>query len=607
MNKYLETLREKANNLPLLPGVYMMLDEHKEIIYIGKAKKLKNRVTSYFHGDHLPKVAAMVEKVEDFNVIVAESEFEALILENSLIKRHKPHYNILLKDDKGYPFIRVDLKKAYPVMSVASRSKNDGAKYYGPYGGRGVTHQIITSISHALMLPECKKNFPADIGKERPCLNYYIGKCDGWCRADSDPDLYRKRMEQAILILEGRSDELVAGIRAEMEKAAEEYRFEVAASYRDRMRAIENLSNRQRVISTAFADTDAVAFRRGAICCFSVLHFKNGDLADKEILIVDDPLEDDDEALFELIRQYYLPKSGRIPATILCESEVEFREELEKLLSENNPRKVHIEVPQRGERKKLADMAAVNASEEILRRTTENRRRSKTLELLQKMLNMEDFPEMIEAFDVSNLGDTGIVAAMTAFKDAKPYKKGYRKFRIKNMPVHDDYASMYQAVYRRFSHSPDDAKFSSLPDLLLIDGGAVHTATALRALEDAGVCVPVFGMVKDDRHRTRALVTADGLEIGIQNNQSVFSLIGRIQEETHRFAIEYQRFLRNENYGSVLDGIPGIGDRRKADLISRFKTIKAIRSAEVNELAEVLPKNTALAVYQYFHEEEGKS
>jgi excinuclease ABC subunit C len=605
LNPELDTLRAKANNLPLLPGVYIMLDRHSEVIYVGKAKKLKNRVSSYFHGDHLPKVAAMIDKIADFNVIVANSEFEALILENSLIKRHKPHYNILLKDDKGYPFIRIDRRKAYPVMSVASRHLDDGADYFGPYGGRSVSHEIIRSICRALLLPDCNRSFPAEVGKERPCLNYHIGTCEGWCLPEKTAEEYRARMEQAALVLEGRSDDLIADLREKMEAAAEEYRFELAARYRDRMRAVEALVNRQRVISTAFHDTDALAFCRGALCCFSVLHFSNGDLAGKETVVIDEPIEDDAEAISDIVRQYYLPREGMRPSVILLQTEPEDREELEAFLSEGNRRKVHLEVPQRGERRRLLEMAEMNASEEILRRTTESRRRSKTLELLQKMLGLEHFPERIESFDISNLGNTGIVAAMVVFKDGKPLKRDYRKFRMKDMPMQDDYASMYQAVYRRFRRASEgDEKFSSLPDLLLIDGGDVHAATACRALSDVGISLPVFGMVKDDRHRTRALITPGGQEIGIQGTQAVFSLIGRIQEETHRFAIEYQRSLRYESYGSELDAIRGVGEQRKGELLKAFKTVKAIRLASLDELKAVVPKNTAEAVYRHFREKE---
>ena len=603
----LDTLSEKANNLPLLPGVYIMLDEHGQVIYVGKAKKLKNRVSSYFHGEHLPKVQAMVDKVADFNVIVAGSEFEALVLENSLIKRHKPHYNILLKDDKGYPFIRVDMKSEYPAMTLVSKTGKDGAKYFGPYGGRSQTRDIISTISKALLLPDCARKFPRDIGKDRPCLNYHMGNCAGWCLKDSSAEDYRRAMRQAVLILEGKSGELIEELKGQMEQAAEELRFERAAEIRDRLRAIERLTNRQRVISTAFADTDAVGFCRGAKSCFTVLHFVDGDLVGKDVEMMDEPIEEDSEAISGLVRQYFTAHRGGWPKSILLPCEIEDRQELEELLSETAGRRVYIETPKRGERVRLIESAALNAREEIQRRTTAAQRRSKTLEWLQKALDMQEFPTRIEAFDISNLGDTGIVAAMTVHVDGKPLKRDYRKFRIKDLQTQDDYASMYQAVYRRFRHYVEgDEKFSPLPDLLLIDGGDKHAGVAAEAISALGVHVPVFGMVKDDRHRTRALVSPDGREIGIRGNQAVFALIGGIQEETHRFAIEYQRSLRSEAYGSSLDKIPGVGARRRDDLIKYFKSVKAIKAAGVEQLRLVVPKNTAQAIYDYFNKEESE-
>ena len=603
----LDTLREKANHLPLLPGVYIMLDEKSEVIYVGKAKKLKNRVSSYFHGEHLPKVQAMVDKVADFNVIVAASEFEALVLENSLIKRHKPHYNILLKDDKGYPFIRLDMREEYPSMSLSNRAAKDGAKYYGPFGSRGQTKNVISTISKALLLPDCSRKFPRDIGKERPCLNYHMGACLGWCLKDSSGEEYRRRMSQAALILEGKSGELLEDLRCQMEQAAEELRFEKAAELRDRLRAVENLSNRQRVIATAFADTDAIGFCRGAKSCFTVLHFVNGDLVGKDTEMMEEPLEEDGEAISDLVRQYYTAHRGGWPKSILLPCEIEDRQDLEELLSQCSGRRIYIETPKRGERMRLIESAALNAREEIQRRTTAAQRRSKTLEWLQKTLELDQFPERIEAFDVSNLGATGIVAAMTVHVDGKPLKRDYRKFRIKDLEMQDDYASMYQAVYRRFRHYAEgDEKFAPLPDLLLIDGGDTHAAVAVQAQLDLGFCVPTFGMVKDDRHRTRALISPEGQEIGISQNQAVFALVGGIQEETHRFAIEYQRSLRSENYGSTLDKIPGVGEKRRNELIKTFKSVKAIREASLEQLRLVVPKNTAQAVYDYFHSGESE-
>jgi len=592
--------------LPMLPGVYLMKDAGGDVIYVGKAKKLKNRVTSYFRGEHLPKVEAMVRRVDDFEVIVANSEFEALVLENSLIKRHMPHYNILLRDDKGYPFVRVDGKAEYPRISIVNRTAEDGARYYGPFGSRGTSFAIISALKKALMLPDCTRRFPRDIGKERPCLNYQMGLCSGFCRGEPDGAEYRERISQAEMVLSGKSGELSAKLKTMMEQAAEELRFEIAAEYRDRLRAIESLDNRQKVIATAFADTDVIGFFRGAKTAFAVLHFSGGDLAGKDFELMDEPVETDGEALSRLVLQYYL-KRGTWPKNILLPFDIEDIAEVQSLLSETAGKTVCISVPQRGEKAALTATAQLNAREEVSRATTQSQRRNKTLEWLCKTLEMPSFPNRIESFDISNTGSFGIVAAMVVFVDGKPLKREYRKFRIKESAGQDDYSSMYEAVYRRFRRCLDgDEKFMEVPDLLLIDGGDTHAAVAERALADLGLVLPVFGMVKDDHHRTRALITSQGKEIGIVGNQAVFSFIGTIQEEVHRFAIEYHRSLRSETMGSALDKIPGVGEKRKMELLRHFKTIKAIKEAEETELCKVVPRNTAKSIYEYFHQEEKK-
>ncbi len=601
-----EKLLEKANKLPMLPGVYIMLDAAGQVIYVGKAKKLKNRVTSYFRGSHLPKVEAMVQKVADFNVIVVNSEFESLILENSLIKQHQPHYNILLKDDKGYPFIRLDKKAPYPRFTITAGAKKDGAVYFGPFGGRSVTHDIIDAASKAVGLATCSKRFPRDIGRDRPCLNYHMGNCRGWCRGELTQEEYRLAVEQACLILSGKTSELIAELTGKMTEAAEQLRFEAAAEMRDRIKAIQSVSNKQKVIATAFSDTDAVGFSRGVKSCFVVLHFNGGSLTGKDFELVSEPLESDCEAVSAYMRQYYAAR-GAMPKNILLREMPEDAEALERLFRQLSGRRVSIEAPQRGERLHLVERAEMNASEEILRATTAQQRRRNTLLWLQKSLELPEYPERIEAFDVSNLGDTGIVAAMTVHRDGKPYKKDYRKFRIRDLDIRDDYASMSQAVYRRFAHLKNgDGGFSEKPQLLLIDGGITHAAAAEKALAQLGIHVPVFGMVKDDRHRTRALVTSTGHEICINGSPAAFALIGNIQEETHRFAIEYQRTLRNESFGSELGSIPGVGSVRKNELLRHFKTLKAIKAASVDELCAAVPKNTAKAVFEYYHKDEDK-
>ena len=603
----LDELRDKANRLPLLPGVYIMKDAHGEVIYVGKAKALKNRVTSYFRGEHLPKVAAMAAKVDDFDVIVVKSEFEALVLENSLIKRYKPHYNILLKDDKGYPFIRLDLKNEYPRFTLVNRTAKDGAKYFGPFGGRALTKDIIDTVSKALRLPTCSRRFPRDIDRARPCLNYHMGACAGWCRSGKlTNEDYRAAISQAELVLSGRTKELTSELEAQMEQAAEELKFELAASLRDRIRAVEGLENRQRVISAVYADTDAVGFFRGARSCFTVLHYVNGDLADKDFELMDEPLEADGEAVSALLRQYYAAR-GAWPRFILlpdCMADEDL-DALSELFSKDAGRRVRAEIPQRGDRRRLLDTAETNAREESERAATAAQKSLKTLEWLQKTLGLNSVPERIEAFDISNLGSEGIVAAMSVFVHARPLKRDYRKFRIRDLDAPDDYESMRQAVGRRFRRALDgDGKFTELPDLLLIDGGAAHASAAWSVIRELGLDIPTFGMVKDDRHRTRALETPEGKEIGISANPAVFALIGTIQEETHRCAIEYQRSLRGAKLRSTLDDIPGVGEKRRGDLLRAFGTIKAIKAADYEQLCAVVPKNAARAVFDYFHPEQ---
>ena len=600
-------LLDKANKLPLLPGVYIMHDARGEVIYVGKAKKLKNRVSSYFHGEHLPKVAAMADKVADFDVVVVGSEFEALVLENSLIKRHMPHYNILLKDDKGYPFIRLDLSEAYPRFTLVNRAKDDGARYFGPFGGRSASFDILRTLQKALLLPTCARRFPRDIGKERPCLNYQMGLCAGYCRPEADAADYRAAIEQAAMVLSGKTGELRATLTAEMEQAAEDLRFEAAARLRDRLRAIEHLGNKQKVIATAFADTDVIGFFRGAKTCFAVLHYSEGSLAGKEFELTEEPVEEDAEAVSRFIAQYYVNRPA-LPKTLLLPFALDDAEALAQLLSETAGHAVRLESPKRGDKAALTETACVNAREEVQRATTAAQRRNKTLEWLQKTLELPTLPQRIEAFDISNTGAFGIVAAMTVFVDGRPLKRDYRKFRMKTVSGPDDYASMHEAVSRRFARCVEgDEKFAEVPDLLLIDGGDTHAAVAEAALAELGLSLPVFGMVKDDHHRTRALVTSVGNEIGIVGNQAVFAFIGTIQEETHRFAIEYHRSLRSASLGSQLDAIPGVGEARRTALLKHFRSVKAIRAASVDELAAVVPMNTARAVYDYYHKDEEES
>ena len=601
-----DELKEKAHSLPLKPGVYIMQDAKNTVIYVGKAKALKNRVSQYFQdsASHTEKTRAMVSQIDHFDVIIADSEFEALVLECSLIKRHQPRYNILLKDDKGYPYIRLS-NEAYPRFSLAGKAAQDGARYFGPYASRHSTQTIVDALRGALRLPSCGKRFPRDIGKERPCLNFHMGKCDGYCRGGME-EQHAQAIAQAVSLLEGRFQEVQADLTAEMEQAAQELRFERAAQLRDRLRAIELLSKRQKVIASSLADTDVTGFFRGtAKSCFVVLHYVQGELAAKDFDLLETPVEEEEGAvLSSLVREYYVGRS-RLPRQILLPCELPDQVPLTRLLSEQVGRKVELVTPQRGAKMDLIRLANQNAREEVERATTREERQNKLLQLLGRMLGLEQPPGRMESYDISNQGSSDIVASMVVYVDGRPLKRDYRRFKLKDMTSPDDYASMEQVLTRRFQrYLEGDEKFSDRPDLLLIDGGLEHVRVARRVLEAMGLDIPAFGMVKDDRHRTRALVHPDGREIGIQAVPAVFALIGQIQEETHRFAIEYHRQLQSGRVKtSVLDKIPGVGEKRREQMLKHFKTIKAIREASLEQLRAAVPQNTAQAVYDYFHKD----
>jgi len=609
-----DELKEKAHGLPLKPGVYIMQDAKNTVIYVGKAKALKNRVSQYFANlaSHTEKTRAMVSQIDHFDVIIADSEFEALVLECSLIKRHQPRYNILLKDDKGYPYVRLPVKEEYPRFSLVNKPAEDGARYFGPFGSRGATQNILDALSLALKLPTCSKKFPRDIGKERPCLNKHMGQCAGWCQSSMSGEEYRDAIHQAVRLLDGKFKEVEEDLRAEMERCAEELRFERAAELRDRLRAIELLGKRQKVVAGSLADTDVVGYHRGAAkSCFVVLHYMEGELAAKDMELIETPMEGEEERVVSaLVSQYYAPKSA-LPSHILLPCEIEDEVSLTRLLSENCGHRVYLVTPRRGAKMDLIRLANTNAVEEVERATDRSERESKLMEAVGRLLGLAGVPRRMEAYDISNTGSDDIVASMTVFVNGRPLKRDYRHFKLRDLDGPDDYASMHQVLTRRFCrYLEGDEKFAILPDLLLIDGGTTHAGVARKVLEELKLTIPVFGMVKDDRHRTRALVTPEGEEIGIQQNQAIFALIGQIQEETHRFAIEFNRLQRKKRVqGSVLDRIEGVGPKRRADLLKRFKSVKAIQAAEYEVLCEVVDKKTARAVYDFFRrgEDGGRS
>ncbi len=602
-----DELKDKAHALPLKPGVYIMQNAANEVIYVGKAKALKNRVSQYFAhlSSHTEKTRAMVASIDHFDVIVVGSEFEALVLECALIKRHQPKYNILLKDSKGYPYIRLTVQAEYPRFDLANKVHDDGARYFGPYGSRGASYAIIDSLLETFRLPSCNRKFPRDIGRGRPCLNYHMGKCDGYCRADMDQSRYAQSMEQIVRLLEGRHSEVLSDLTAQMEQAAEELRFEQAAALRDRIRAVELLGQRQRAVGR-LADTDVVGFFRGeAKSCFVVLHFADGQLAAKDMDLIETPMEGEEgEVISALVSQYY-GQRGDLPRTILLPCELEDEVILARMLSENAGRRVELLTPQRGAKLDLIRLARTNAVEEVERHTSREERQSKLMEALGKLCGLATVPRRLESYDISNQGADDIVASMVVFEQARPKRSDYRRFKLRDMDAPNDYASMDQVLRRRFQRYLDgDEKFGALPDILLIDGGAEHARVAAQVERDLGLDIPVFGMVKDERHRTRGLVTPAGQELGLQRIPALFALVGQIQEETHRFAITFHRQQQTKRVkSSELDAIPGVGPKRRTELLRRFKSVKNIKAASLAELEDTVDKKTARAVFEHFKEE----
>ena len=601
-----DELRAKANDLPLLPGVYLMMDKTGQVIYVGKAKKLKNRVSQYFQdtASHNEKTKMMVAHVDRFDTIIVRSEFEALVLENSLIKRHQPRYNILLKDDKGYPFVRLD-SGDYPRFTLVNRTADDGAKYYGPFGGRHETRLALDAVCAALRLPTCSRRFPRDIGKERPCLNFHMGRCDGFCRPDGPGQArYQARIRQAVRIFSGHYRQLTAELQQEMEQAAEELNFEKAAALRDRIRAISVLGKTQQVIAGVCADTDVWGVYPGQVRCGSaVLHIEDGNLLGREVEVFSAAADQEEaDILSAVLSQYYLDRQA-LPREILVPCELEDMDTFAALLTGRAGHRVTLRVPQRGERAELLRMARRNAREEVERVTDAVQRINGTLRLLQETAQLPVLPRRMESYDISHTGGADQVGGMVVFQDGKPLKSAYRRFRIESCAGADDYGAMREVLTRRFRRYLDgDEKFAPLPDLLLIDGGQEHARVAEQVLAETGLDVPVLGMVKDDRHRTRALITARGHELGIQQTPALFALIGTVQEEVHRFAIAYhhQKHTRSAKR-SQLDGIPGVGEARKKRLLQHFGTVTAVKNAALEQLSAVVPEAAARAVYEKFH------
>lgn len=607
-------LRKKANTLPMEPGVYLMRDRRGEIIYVGKAKKLKNRVTSYFRGveHHLPKVYRMVEQVQDFDYIVTDSEFEALVLECSLIKLHSPKYNILLKDDKGYHYVCVT-KEPYPRIKLAMQKADDGNEYIGPFVSSMVVKQTVEEANRVFLLPTCRRKFPEDFGKERPCLNFHIHQCMGVCRGKITPEAYREVLDEALQFIRSGGVQSVEVLTERMQQAAEALDFERAARYRDRISAIRRITEQQKVIEFPHESLDVLGWVQGEdkIYC-SLLVLREGRLRDKKDLSFD-CMAEPEEIVTEFLLSYYM-QAEAAPAEVFLDRELPDRALLEQLLREHRGKKIQFTVPQRGESRKLCQMAQNNAAQELARDTNRTGREIAALTELGRLLGLSHPPDYIEAFDISNIGGSTIVGGMTVFRRGRPEKRLYKKFTIRDMAAPDDYAAMEQMLTRRLTHYKEAAEngkkdgFETLPDLWLIDGGAGQVAAAKKAAAQFGVEIPIFGMVKDDRHRTRA-IRAENEEIAIRSSQSVFRLITAIQDETHRYAISFSRKKhRKTGFASVLTGVPGIGEQRAAKLLKHFKSMAAVKAADEEALAAApgMTRPAAEALYRYLHPADGE-
>ena len=609
MNPKMQELRKKAMALPLLPGVYIMHDKSGEIIYIGKAKALKNRVSQYFgsQNNHAEKVRRMVDNVDDFEYIITDSEFEALILECSLIKQHTPKYNILLKDDKGYSYIRVS-SGDWGRLSYVLQKKDDGAQYIGPYKSSYYVKSAVEEANKIFMLPTCNRRFPQDFRKGRPCLNYHIKQCMAPCTGRVKLKDYRESLAQALDFLKGGSSNSIKQLTSQMEEAAENLEFERAARIRDKINAVKKMGEKQKVVANKVLDEDVIAsFTDDGKICFQVFRFEGGRLFDRESFIFD---SGDSESEYEEFLLGYYTIRNDVPKNIALDRNFDGIDAIAQWLSEKRGNKVNVTVPQRGEQAQLVSMCRSNAAEALAQKKGATVREYGVLEELKETLGLEKLPEYIESYDISNLAGTENVAGMIVYKNGKPLKSAYKKFKIKGFEGQDDYASMAEVISRRFDeyYKAEDKNegFGKLPDLILLDGGKGQVAAVKQVLERMSISVPLFGMVKDDKHRTRA-VTGDGGEIAISSKRALFTFLSKMQDEVHRFAIGYHHARRSKNtFKSSLTNIDGVGEVRAKSLLKYFRTIDNISKADLTELenAPKMTKDSALAVYRYFHAED---
>ncbi len=598
-------LLEKANALPLRPGVYIMKNAAGSAIYVGKSRKLKNRVSQYFqNSEKNVKTANMVRQVKDFDYYVCDTEIEALSLENTLIKQYSPKYNIKLKDAKSYPYIKIT-DGEYPRL-IMTRKRESGGKYFGPYSGTSTVYSVINTLSAVLGLPTCTRSFPKDIGKERPCLYYQLKKCCGVCTGDISAEEYREKIKYAADVLRGSTAEVKRELTEKMYEAAENERYEAAARYRDIVAALEKLGQRQKVVSAPGVEHDVISLYNDELCsCISVFYIRDGAVNDKSEYVFSKDRIVDESNIASFICELYRVREY-IPKSILLSFELdkEERELIADYLGGLAGRKISIRTPERGDMKTLCDMVRDNAAERAKNYKNEAEKDEKVLLRLAEILNLEVYPERIEAYDISNLSHEHITAGMIVSEGGKLKRQDYRSFKIKSITDGtDDYGSMREVLMRRFAHLDDDGgSFSNLPDLILLDGGKGHVSVAKELFAELGIDVAVYGMVKDDFHKTRALCT-ESEEISIARENAVFVFVYKLQEEVHRYTVSKMSQAKSKTLTkSSLTKIKGVGDAKAKALLKAFGGLGGVKNASLDEIVKVkgISRTDAENIVEYF-------
>lgn len=615
-------IQEELKKLPDKPGVYIMHGKSDEIIYVGKAINLRNRVRSYFRESTVksPKIQKMVTQITRFEYIVTDSELEALVLENNLIKEHNPKYNTMLKDDKTYPYIKVTLGEEYPRVVASREMKKDKSRYFGPYTSMAVVKDVVELINKLFGLRTCRKNLPRDCGKDRPCLQYHMKQCMAPCTGEIPKEKYKQQVQKALDFLNGDYNTELKRLEEKMTEASENLEFEEAIRYRDLYTNVKRISERQKITDSDGEDKDIIAMAKdNEDAIVQVFFVRAGKLIGREHFYMTKVSEcTNAEILSDFVKQYY---SGTpfIPKELLLQEEIEDKEVVESYVSMKRGGKVRISIPKKGKKEKLVELASENAALVLSKdREKIKREEGRTIGAVKEIGKWLDLPNIgrMEAFDISNTNGFENVGSMVVYEKGKPKRSDYRKFKIKTVAGPDDYACMQEVLTRRFVHGLEEAKelqdkdmqtefgsFTKFPDLILMDGGKGQVNIALQVLEELKLSIPVCGMVKDDNHRTRGLYY-NNVEIPIDTNSEGFKLITRIQDEAHRFAIEYHRSLRGKKQvDSILDKIPGVGPARRKALMRHFKSIDEIKNASVEMLCEIpeIPLKAAEEIYAFFH------